>query len=182
MVGIGQLPIMRLTTGRWIAEDRAPHLSSTPRTSRTMCYSYAELAEPGLEPGTFCSVGQSSTDWAIPGHPWNTLYITPNSYLWDVGAAPLLVPFSFTSATLLSLFWLAETRHLTVFSVRFIRGHCTVVMSATDSANAKHGSGHMTLSNDNPRCSLTQDIPLLLGVECLIHKLYGNGRKTVNPE
>ena len=55
-------------------------------------------------------------------------------------------------------------------------------MSATDSANAKHGSGHMTLSNDNPRCSLTQDIPLLLGVECLIHKLNGNGRKTVNPE
>ena len=56
------------------------------------------------------------------------------------------------------------------------------MMSATDSANAKHGSGDMTLSNDNPPFSLTQDIPLLLGVECLIHNFFGNGRKTVNPE
>ena len=55
------------SSGKWIAEDGEPHISSAPSPSCTMCYSYAELAEPGLEPGTFRSVVQSSTDWAIPG-------------------------------------------------------------------------------------------------------------------
>jgi len=62
---------------------------------------------------------------------------------------------------------LAETRHLTVFGVLFIRGYSAVVMSATAGANAKHKSGHMTLSNGIPRCGLTKDIPLLLGIKML---------------
>ena len=53
--------------------------------------------------------------------------------------------------TLLSWYWLDETHHLAVFGLHFIRGHSTVVMSATAGANAKHRSGRKTLPNGNPQ-------------------------------